>query len=183
MYMHYTKIRVPTVLPKPNSPTFPVNQTTFPDLYRHTVPFSSAQIISACGFCNLKEFCTWIFNFVFIHALHMLFAVRQNIKYSFDYWHICNSPLFWLFTFCLTYPGQWNSMTFSSFSWPVGTLKNGTANNGSFVCNLPSSNGVMTNCSTFGLEFSVTSHAPASPVIRWLTCGDDIRSPITGKDM
>jgi len=35
-----------------------------------------------------SEFLTRIFNFLFIHAFHVLFEVSQNISYSFDYWHI-----------------------------------------------------------------------------------------------
>ena len=55
-------------------------------------------------------------TFLFIHALHVLFEVWQNINCLFNHWHIfypmmCNCN----FAFSLTFPGQSNFLTFSSF--------------------------------------------------------------------
>jgi len=80
-----TNGRVPTVLPKPNFPTFPVNHTTFPDLYRHTFHYRKHTIIcnTSTNYLGMqilpsKRFCTRTFNCFYIHRLHLPLKVGQN---------------------------------------------------------------------------------------------------------
>jgi len=137
-----TNGRVPTVLPKTNFPTFPVNHTTFPDLYRHTFHYRKHTIIcnTSTNYLGMqilpsKRFCTRTFNCFYIHTLHLPLKVGQNKistirsitgTFSTQLCAIPNLPRPYFpgnVAFSPTFPDQSNCRTFSSFPCPVGTLQ------------------------------------------------------------
>ena len=133
-----TSSRFPTVVfPKPNSLTFPLNHTTFSDKYCHTFQYwkhriifnIGSKIILACRFYNLKQFCIWIFNLLFIHTFKYclklgIISTIRSITRTFSTQQ-CAIPYFSL-TFHViyhfpTFPDKSNSDIFQ-FSWHVGSL-------------------------------------------------------------